>query len=80
MDHHYNEDYSNKYEKIKRIGRGEYTEVYMAKLKENKELRALKIIDLDFVKSQMKRQYYSNDIDDEFNRHINSIKNEIQNI
>ena len=75
-----NEGYKNKYEIIKRIGRGQYTEVYQAKNKTTKELNAIKIIKLDDIKEQIERENLPENIDNKLKEYIEGIKNEILNM
>ena len=76
MDVHLNEDYEQKYTKLKLIGIGNYTNVYSAENKITKELRALKVFRLDEIELLLKKEEDSVDIND----FINNIKNEIKNM
>ena len=75
MDFHLNEDYTKKYEKIKKIGVGNSTEVWKAKIKDTDELRAIKIINLEDLRILLKEEGL--DIIDDY---INNIKTEIINM
>ena len=73
------EDYNKKYNIMKRIGRGNYTEVYMAETIEGKELRAIKIIKLDDIKLDLEAlsdEEKKNEIDN----FIRYLRNEIENM
>ena len=72
---HLNENYLNKYNKIKKIGIGNFTEVWEAENKENKEKRAIKIIKLDDIRLEAKVNP-----DEEIQGIIEDLKNEINNM
>ena len=73
-----NQDYNKKYELEKtRIGFGIYTEVYKAKNKVTKELRAIKIIKLDAIKYELEKE---GETTQGLKDYIDNIKNEIENM
>lgn len=74
------EDYTNKYELLKIIGRGMCTEVYQAENKKTKELRAIKIIKLSEIREELKKDILTDNVDKELLYYINRIKNEVQNM
>ena len=80
MDSTTKEDYKSKYEIIKKIGRGQYTEVYQAKNKKTKELKALKIIKLDDIKEQLERENLPKEVEQKLKEFIENIKMEILNM
>ena len=75
MNLHLNENFLNKYNKIKKIGVGNYTEVWEAEIKENKEKRAIKLIKLDDIRLEAKEN--TNEVIEEM---IEGLKNEINNM
>ena len=75
MNLHLNENFLNKYNKIKKIGLGNFTEVWEAEIKENKEKRAIKIIKLDDIRIETKEN-----ANIEINDIIEDLKNEIDNM
>ena len=54
MDSHFKENFRKKYKTIKKIGFGNFTEVYQVENIKTKELRAIKIIKLDDIKLHIK--------------------------
>ena len=73
-----NQDYNKKYELEKtRIGFGIYTEVYKAKNKVTKELRAIKIIKLDAIKYELEKE---GETTQGLKDYIDNINNEIENM
>ena len=80
MNNHIYEDYKDKYEIIKEIGKGINTIVYEAKSKINKETRAIKVINLIDIKEDLQKEYFKIDVDKELKDYINKLQNEIQNM
>ena len=78
----FKENYHEKYEILKenKIGSGYYTEVYKAKHKQTNELRAIKIIKLDEIREQLKRENLNDDVNKQIEAHKNCLKNEIKNM
>ena len=73
-----NQDYNKKYELEKtKIGFGIYTEVYKAKNKVTKELRAIKIIKLDAIKYELEKE---GETTQGLKDYIDNINNEIENM
>ncbi len=70
-----NGDYKSKYEKVKKFGVSNFTEIWEAKLKDRNEYRAIKIIKLEDIKLNLEN---SQSIGIE--EYKNKIKNEINNI
>ena len=86
MDNHINEDL-NKFYNIninQLIGKGSFGKVYIAEKKDTKEKRAIKIFQLKEIKENLKQNFFYNEnpeqINDEFEKYINSIINEIENM
>ena len=81
MNTHSQEYYKNKYIFIKKIGVGNYTDVYQVQNKLNKELRALKIIKLIDYKLDLEGDIFSKEeLNKELNDFIKSLRNEIENM
>ena len=81
MDLSSKEDYKKKYKLIKKIGLGNYTYVYQAENKTNKELRAIKIIKLDDIKLVLEGQTHTNEEGkNQFNDFLKKLRNEIENM
>ena len=80
MEYNFKGEYKNKYELIKKIGRGQYTEVYKAKNKKTKELKAIKIIKLDDIREQIEKENIPENVSQKLKDYINCIKNEILNM
>ena len=72
------EDYKNKYELLNKIAKGSYGEVYKAKMKKTGELRAIKFINKESFKENLRNEYNSNDIEEAFNEFQNRLLNEIK--
>ena len=73
-------DYKNKYEIIKRIGRGPYTEVFKVREKLTNELKAIKIIKLDYIREELEKANLIENVDKKLQEYINGIQNEINNM
>ena len=73
-------DYKNKYRIIKIIGKGEFTEVYKVENKNTKELRALKIIKLEYIKLELEKGNSLENVNEKLSDIIYDIKNEINNM
>ena len=83
MNIHLNEDYNKKYKKLKKIGAGNFTDVYEAKLINcfNKnDKRAIKIIKLEDIRLNLENENECENVDKEINKRINKLKNEINNM
>jgi len=78
MNIHLNEDYNNKYKKLKKIGAGIFTDVYEAKIIDKNEKRAIKTIKLEDMRLNLDNE--CEDVDQEINERINKLKNEIENM
>ena len=72
------EEFKNKYEKLEIIGKGGCGIVYKGKIKKNGELRAIKFINKEEIKNNLRNEYNSNDIEEEFNKCQNNLINEIK--
>ena len=79
-DYHLNKDYKNKYKIIKKLGKGEYTEVYKVENINTKELRAMKIIKLEDIRQKLENGNIVNDVNQTIKYIISDIKNEIKNM
>ena len=80
MNSHHKEDFRNKYKLIKKIGVGNFTDVYSAENK-NKELRAIKIIGLGDIKLELEEEILSKEeVNNKFNDYIKGLKSEIENM
>ena len=75
MNIHLNENFLNKYNKIKKIRKRYFTEVWEAENKISKEKRAIKIINLDDIRLVTKENP-----DEKIKGIIGDLKNEINNI
>ena len=74
---HYKENYKNKYENFKKIGRGVYTDVYKAENKNTKRLRAIKIFKLDDLKLELNKENSDDEVSQILKKIINDLNNEI---
>ena len=72
------EEFNNKYEKLEIIGKGGCGIVYKGKIKKNGELRAIKFINKKEIKNNLRMEYNSNDIEEEFNKFQIKLINEIK--
>ena len=59
MDYHLKKNFKNKYNILKQLGKGEYTEVYKVENKNTKEIRAIKIIKLEDIKLGLLKKKFS---------------------
>ena len=75
-----NLDFKNQYEIIKILGKGMYSKVYKAKKKDTNEFRAIKIIDLNEIREELKKENLKEDISYEFEQYIKQLLNEIENM
>ena len=74
-------DYKEEYNNLEKIGSGNYGTVYKGLLKNEKEYRAIKVIDKEEMKSRLKSIKNDNDVEEEFNLYIkNGLINEIDNM
>ena len=71
---------TKKFENFEKNGVGGFAIVYRAKIKNSNELRAIKIIDIETIKSDLRTQFMKNDIDEEFLPYYNGFINEIKNM
>ena len=72
-----NERYENKYEILEPIGEGNYGIVYKAKNKKTFELRAIKFVNKEKIKNNLRVELMSNDIEEEFEKRQKKLLNEI---
>ena len=72
------EEFNNKYELIKQIGKGVHTIIYKAKIKNTSELRAIKLINKEEIKNNLKNEYNSTNIEEKFNEIQINLLNEIK--
>ena len=63
-------DYKEEYNNLEKIGSGNYGTVYKGLLKNEKEYRAIKVIDKEEMKSRLKSIKNDNDVEEEFNLYI----------
>ena len=73
-------DYKEKYVNLKKIGNGAYGTIYKVNIKNSDDIRVLKIIDKDSMKLQIKYELMKEDIEEEFNKYINDLINEVKNM
>ena len=74
-------DYKEEYNNLEKIGCGNYGTVYKGLLKNEKEYRAIKVIDKEEMKKRFKNTKNDNDVEEEFNLYIkNGLINEIDNM
>ena len=74
-------NYKEEYNNLEKIGSGNYGTVYKGLLKNEKEYRAIKVIDIEEMKKRFKNIKNDNDVEEEFNLHIkNGLINEIDNM
>jgi hypothetical protein len=74
-------DYKEEYNNLEKIGSGNYGTVYKGLLKNEKEYRAIKVIDKEEMKKRFKNTKNDNDVEEEFNLYIkNGLINEIDNM
>ena len=72
------EDYKKYYNIENEIGKGKFCTVYKAILKDNKEERAIKIINKDFIKNAHKEINFDEPNDELMEQYINCFKNQIE--
>ena len=72
------EDYKKYYDVGEEIGKGHFCTVYKAILKDNKEERAIKIINKDFIKDAHREIYFNQPSDELMQQYINCFKNQIE--
>ena len=72
------EEFKNKYETLEIIGKGGCGIVYKGKIKTNGELRAIKFINKEEIKNNLRYEYNSNNIKEEFNKFQIKFINEIK--
>ena len=77
-----NEDYNKYYENLNIIGQGAYGKVYKGVEKETKELRAIKIMDLNRMRENLLNYFELNEIEEQIQSYINGFikEYEIMNI
>ena len=80
MEERTKENYNLYYEKLGKIGKGAFGDVYKAKLKENNEFRAMKFIDLDDMKQKINESLIIEDPQKAFNDGLKDIINELENM
>jgi hypothetical protein len=74
-------DYKEEYNNLEKIGSGNYGTVYKGLLKNEKEYRAIKVIDKEEMKKRFKNTKNDNDVEEEFNLYIkNGLINDINEI
>ena len=67
MEKNINEDYKKYYNLKELIGEGSFGKVFKIENKNNKELKAIKIFNLNDIKEKIKEKYFTNEITDEIN-------------
>ena len=72
------EEFKNKFDILNEIGKGAFGSVHKAKIKNENSLRAVKIIDTEEIKKQLKIEYIKDDIEEEFKTIYESFINEIE--
>ena len=80
MEDRTKQDYNLYYEKLEKIGSGNFGDVFKAKLRENNELRAIKIIDLNDMKQKLSLALHIEDPEKAFNEGMKDIINELKNM
>ena len=80
MEDRTKQDYNLYYEKLEKIGKGRFGDVFKAKLKKNNELRAIKFIDLNDMKQKLNESLHIEDPEKAFNEGMKDIINELKNM
>ena len=70
-------DYNQNYELLNEIGKGCFGKVYKAKVKGKDEFRAIKIIDKNKIKAQLRKEYEKQNIEEEYAFYYKDFRNEI---
>ena len=70
-------DYNQNYELLNEIGKGGFGKVYKAKVKGKDEFRAIKIIDKNKIKAQLRKEYEKQNIEEEYAFYYKDFRNEI---
>ena len=72
------EEFKSKYEILNQVAQGSYGKVYKAKDKKTDELRAIKFIDKERIKYNLRNENNSNDIEEKFKEFQINFLNEIK--
>ena len=80
MNFHFKEDYKKKFNNLKKIGTGNYTEIFQSENKINHELRAIKVIKLDDIKRELEEEYSTEEVNKIIKDYINILMKEIDNM
>ena len=81
MEDRIHENYEKYYQKIEKVGKGGFGEVWKAELKSDKnEIRALKFIDLNDIRQKLEENLDIDDHDIAMEKSIKDFKNEIKNM
>ena len=71
-------DYNKYYEKLNRLGGGGFGEVFKAKLRRNNQLRAIKIIDKQKIRDEIKKKKFKKPNEEDMKPYIEGFYNEIK--
>ena len=72
MDHN---NYKEKYELLKEKGKGSYGTVFKAKVKGKDEYRAIKILNKEDIKKELRNKHHKQDVEQEFIPYIKDFEN-----
>jgi len=81
MEERINKEYTDYYDIIGAIGKGRYSIIYKGKEKRNNEFRAIKVVDLDNIKLELRYQLLNNDlIEKNLNFYVNGLIEDFENM